>query len=116
MKVTKDSFVWLTLNSDKAVEIWEKEAFELYILHDDESETLIKSKVQLANAIVCGFQFGIEVGKLTDFIPVAKAVEAHKNVCPMTNCVNCLFGYCDSKCQYQEDFKKELNDLSDEKV
>lgn len=64
MKITNDGFVWLTVDSKKATEIWQKEVFNLFTLHDDDSETLIESEAQLANAISCGFQIGIEVGQI----------------------------------------------------
>lgn len=64
MKITKDGFVWLTVNADKATEIWQKEVFNLFILYDDDSEGLIENEVQLANAIACGMQIGIEVGQI----------------------------------------------------
>lgn len=64
MKITKDGFVWLTVNSDKATEIWKKAVFNLFILYHDGSEGLIESKIQLANAIACGMQIGIEVGEI----------------------------------------------------
>lgn len=64
MKITKDGFVWLTVNADKATEIWQKEVFNLFILYDDDSEGLIESEIQLANAIACGMQIGIEVGQI----------------------------------------------------
>lgn len=64
MKITKDGFVWLTITADKAAEIWQKEVFNLFILYDDDSEGLIESEVQLANAIACGMQIGIEVGQI----------------------------------------------------
>lgn len=44
-----------------------------------------------------------------DFIEIAK--QAHRNVCPMINCVDCLFGTCDSNCDYQTEFEKELTNL-----
>lgn len=64
MKITKDGFVWLTVNSDKATEIWKKAVFNLFILYHDDSEGLIESEVQLANAISSGMQIGIEVGQI----------------------------------------------------
>lgn len=63
MKITKDGFVWLTVNSDKATEIWKKAVF-MFILYHDDSEGLIESEVQLANAISSGMQIGIEVGQI----------------------------------------------------
>lgn len=67
MKITKDGFVWLTVHSDKAVELWQKEVFSLFILYDDDSESLIESEAQLSKAIACGLQIGIEVGKIENF-------------------------------------------------
>lgn len=67
MKITNDGFVWLTVNSKKATEIWQKEVFNLFVLHDDDSETLIESEAQLADAISCGFQIGIEVGQIENY-------------------------------------------------
>lgn len=64
MKITNDGFVWLTVDSKKATEIWQKEVFNQFALHDDDSETLIESEAQLADAISCGFQIGIEVGQI----------------------------------------------------
>lgn len=56
--------MWLTVNSDKATEIWQKEVFNLFILYHEGSEGLIESEAQLANAIACGMQTGIEVGQI----------------------------------------------------
>ena len=39
------------------------------------------------------------------------AAEAHRDVCPMVNCVDCLFGMCNPDCEYQKQFKIKLNDL-----
>lgn len=36
------------------------------------------------------------------------AKEAHRKVCPMLNCVDCLFGVCRNDCDYQIQFEKEL--------
>lgn len=44
-----------------------------------------------------------------DLIEIAK--QAHRKCCPMINCVDCLFGICDSDCDYQKEFEKELNEL-----
>lgn len=46
---------------------------------------------------------------MINFIGLAK--EAHKNVCPMLNCVDCLFGMCDAECDYQKRYEKELESL-----
>lgn len=67
MKITKDGFVWLTIDSKKAIEIWKNEIFELFILYNDDSEGLIESEAQLANAISCEMKIGIEVGKIKNW-------------------------------------------------
>jgi hypothetical protein len=63
MKITKDNFVWLIV-TDNAEEIWDKEVFDLYILYDDDSESLVENYKQLILAINEGFDIGIEVGHL----------------------------------------------------
>jgi hypothetical protein len=62
MKVTKDGFVWLVLNQFQIKKAFT--VFELYILHDDDSETLIKSNKELIDAVNNNFIIGIEVGQL----------------------------------------------------
>jgi hypothetical protein len=46
MKITADNFVWL-LVTEKAKDIWNSGLFELYILHEDDSESLVESWEQL---------------------------------------------------------------------
>lgn len=67
MKITKDGFVWLTVHSEKAVELWQKKVFSLFLLYDDDSEGLIESEAQLTKAIANGWQIGIEVGQIENF-------------------------------------------------
>ena len=62
MKVTKDGFVWLTLNQFQIKKAFT--VFELYILYDDDSETLIKSTKELIDAVNNNFIIGIPVGQL----------------------------------------------------
>lgn len=109
MKVTRDGFIWLTVDTDKAIEIWKKQVFNLYILYDDDSEALIEAEAQLANAIVRRLRIGIEVGKLVDgWVRKDAASEAHRKSCPMTGCVDCLFGVCRTDCEYQKEFMDKL--------
>ena len=63
IKVTKDNFVWLIV-TDNAEEIWDKKVFDLYILYDDDSESLVENYKQLVTAIDNGLDIGIEVGHL----------------------------------------------------
>ena len=62
MKVTKDGFVWLIPNPFQIKKAFG--VFELYILHDDDSETLINSTKELIEAVNNNFLIGIEVGQL----------------------------------------------------
>lgn len=66
MKITKDGFIWLTVNSDEAIKIWRNEIFSLFILYDDDSEGQIESDIELSNAIAHGMKIGIEVGQIED--------------------------------------------------
>lgn len=64
IRVTKnDSFVWL-LVSEKAKEIYNSGLFALYVLYDDDSETLVEDYQQLDDALANGLSIGIEVGFL----------------------------------------------------
>ena len=64
IKITKDdSFVWLLI-TEKSREIFMSGLFELYILYDDDSETLIEGYSQLLEALENGIDIGIEVGHL----------------------------------------------------
>jgi hypothetical protein len=58
MKITKDNFVWKLLTQEQAEYLFAFGLFELYELHDDDTETLIKTydEISLAKEI------GIEVG------------------------------------------------------
>ena len=57
-------FVWF-LVTDKAKEIYLSELFELYILHNDDSESLVEDFLQLNSALEDGKDIAIEVGHLT---------------------------------------------------
>jgi hypothetical protein len=64
MKVTKDGFVWKTVGYGMAVDIFQLEMFELYVLHEDDSESLISTHSELMEALGNGHTIGIEVGRL----------------------------------------------------
>ena len=64
MKIV-DNFVWLIV-TDKAKEIFISGLFTLYILHEDNSESLIEGFGQLVEAIEDGLDIGIEVGHLNN--------------------------------------------------
>jgi hypothetical protein len=60
-KTLKDGFVYL-LVTDKAKDVYASGVFELYALHEDESESLIESHEQLNEALEQGLHIGIGVG------------------------------------------------------
>ena len=62
MKVTKDKFVWLTLSDYQAKKVFNEGIFELFVLHDDDSESLIATYNNLDYAIENNSVIGIEVG------------------------------------------------------
>lgn len=60
MKVTKDGFVWLQIDKNKIWEVFN--LFEVYELHEDESESLISTPQGIQKGIDNNIVFGIEVG------------------------------------------------------
>lgn len=64
MKVTNDGFVWKLVDGDIAKDIFALGLFELYLIHYDDSESLVESWTQLNNALESGYQIGIEVGHI----------------------------------------------------
>lgn len=69
-KVAKDGFIWIVVQNDNAMEIWKAKVAELYILHDDDSESMVETDSQITSAIHNGEQIGIEVGYVKDLLPV----------------------------------------------
>ena len=63
IKVTKDNFVWKIV-THKAKEILASGLFELYVLHDDDSEGLIEDLEDLNLVLEEGRDIGIEVGQI----------------------------------------------------
>ena len=63
MKVTADGFVWL-LVTEKAKEIFNNGLFSLFVLYDDDSESLIEEFDDLNKALENGLSIGVEVGHL----------------------------------------------------
>jgi hypothetical protein len=60
---TKDGFVWLEV-SQKSKEIFTSGLFDLYVLHNDGSESLVESYADINDAWECGLKICIEVGQL----------------------------------------------------
>jgi hypothetical protein len=61
MIITEDNFIWLNV-TNKAEDIFE--VFDLFILYDDESESLITNRKELLTALDSGYTIVIEVGQL----------------------------------------------------
>lgn len=66
MKVMNDGFVYKVVSSDKARQIFDLNLFELYILWDDDSESLIDSEGKLQEAIRFAYEIGIAVGNVNN--------------------------------------------------
>lgn len=64
MKVMKDGFVYKLVSSDKAKDIFSLGLFDLYVIHNDDSESLIDSINELNEALEKGNEIGIAVGNI----------------------------------------------------
>jgi hypothetical protein len=64
IKKTKDNFIWLELNKKQAIELFKTGLVELFILHNDDSESLITNKKELLHAFEKGENIGIEINFL----------------------------------------------------
>ena len=62
MKVMNDGFIYKLVDGEKAKDIFALNLFELYIIWDDDSETLIDECTQLNEALDNGYEIGIPVG------------------------------------------------------
>ena len=60
-------FVWL-LVTDKAKDIFGSGTFDLYVLHNDKSESLVESYAQINDAQECGLEIGVEVESFEDLV------------------------------------------------
>lgn len=60
-----DNFVWLVVNK-QAFDIYINNIFDLYILNDDGSESLVTEAEQIFLAIDNGLDIAIEVGHLNN--------------------------------------------------
>lgn len=63
MKIT-DNFIFKVLTYEQAFKIWDSECVDMYILHGDDTESMIESREQLGSCIVRGMQIGLEVGSI----------------------------------------------------
>lgn len=64
MKITKDNFIWKIVGQEEAEIIFTTNLFCLYLLHDDESESLIETFDEIKSIAENGDKIGIEVGFL----------------------------------------------------
>ena len=63
IKITEsDNFVWKVLTEQEARDVISNDAFSLYALHDDDSESLISDESELQEYLERGAEIGIEVG------------------------------------------------------
>jgi hypothetical protein len=60
-----DGFVWFVI-TEKAKEVFSSGLFDVYVLHNDESESLCESYADVNDALESGLQLAIEVGWLPD--------------------------------------------------
>lgn len=66
MRVMNDGFVYKVVSGEKARQIFDLNLFELYILWDDNSESLIDSEARLQEAIRFAYEIGIAVGNINN--------------------------------------------------
>ena len=62
MRVMKDGFVYKLVTPDKAKKILYQNLFELYAIHDDDSESLIETLSDLEEAVKFNKDLGMPVG------------------------------------------------------
>lgn len=62
IKVTNDNFVWKVLSETQAKFIFISGVFDLYLLFDDESDTLLETFPEIEKAFEKGIKVVIEVG------------------------------------------------------
>jgi hypothetical protein len=60
-----DGFVWLLI-TDKAKEVFGSGLFDVYKLHNDDSESLCESYADINDALEAGLDLAIEVGHLSE--------------------------------------------------
>ena len=63
MIITDDNFVFLDV-TEKAKDIFSSGLFELYVIHYDDSESLVEKYADINDALEMGLSIAIEVGQL----------------------------------------------------
>jgi len=61
--VMEDGFIFLDV-TEKASQVFESGLFDLYIIHYDDSESLVEKYADINDAQECGLRIGIEVGRI----------------------------------------------------
>ena len=60
--VIRNGIIWLLI-TEKAKEVFSSQLFEVYKLHNDNSESLCMSHADVNDALECGLSLAIEVGR-----------------------------------------------------
>lgn len=79
MKIV-NGFVFKLLSKEQALVLFELKNFELYVLHEDGTESLISNRRCLREAFEIGCQVGIEVGNVNNHFYKEKLVEHLNNL------------------------------------
>ena len=66
MRVMSDGFIYKLVDGSKAKDIFALGLFELYILWEDDSESLIETHNTLNDALENGYDVGIAVGNINN--------------------------------------------------
>ena len=77
-KITKDGFIWKILDYDEAKEVFSSGTFELFLLHDDDSESKVETADEIHNHASDGLLFGIEVGHIDNNPYIVEAIRLIK--------------------------------------
>lgn len=62
MKMTKEGFIWKIIPTEKQTMLWNTGLFPMFILHEDDTETLLETDTQFLEAYFKNETIGIEVG------------------------------------------------------
>lgn len=109
MKVTQDGFVWRVINKTQAQRIMTLNLFDIYELHDDDSESRLSNINQVYKALDNGSQIGIEVGYINE-----EDNKAQENGIPLSkNCKGSMelktgCGTCEA-CKRELEYKPVTN-------
>lgn len=63
--IRKDGFIWFDV-TDQAFNLRYHNIFELYVLHDDGTESLVESGSDILDALKCNKKIAIEAGNYNE--------------------------------------------------